>query len=101
MSGVKAGMCSGGVKGSEQIERAAGGAHMLRGDAQKMRCLTTTAALKRGGADAVPLRGIETRFLAANHATRKAQPTVGNVPRSREGLKNHCAASRKVQVEVD
>ena len=47
MSGVNAGMCSGGVKGSEQVERAAGGAHMLRGDARKMRCLTTTAALKK------------------------------------------------------
>ena len=47
MSEVKAGMCSGGVKGSEQVERAAGGAHMLRGDARKMRCLTTTAALNK------------------------------------------------------
>ena len=47
MSEVKAGMCSGGVKGSKQVERAAAGAHMLCGDAQKMRCLTTTAALKK------------------------------------------------------
>ena len=47
MSGVKAGMCSVGLKGSEQVERAAGGAHMLCGDAKKMRCLTTTAALKK------------------------------------------------------
>ena len=32
MSGVKTGVCGSGVKGPEQVERAAGVAHMLSGD---------------------------------------------------------------------
>ena len=45
MSGVKTGVCGTGVKGSEQVERAAGGAYMLFVDGHRLRCLTTTAAL--------------------------------------------------------
>jgi hypothetical protein len=47
MDGVKAGVCGGGVKGSGQVKRAAGVAHMLVGDAHRMRCLTATAALNK------------------------------------------------------
>ena len=61
MSGVKTGVCGSGVKGPEQVERAAGVAHMLSGDR---------------------------RSLAANLAARKAQPTVVQGPPCEKGLEN-------------